>query len=364
MPDYTEMQRLLADENPIESPLSKSQHDAVLAGHVDAISQESVTELRVLGEALEAVRTQQEVAGGNRTGEAVLRTVREMRQPSSDRISALDRVALFGVDCARLTPPRFVIQSAERRVPNPTGKVLTFTRANASAGTLEVAAATGEFGGVRWPSSETFIFGFNQARASIGGFLSIPSHPPGAVLVVRLGICVEQILFGGGTTPGTASSLLHTLRGDGDLPLRGTALGWCDAGLSLYGAAGGARTVGTFVSEWINRDGAESDDRAPGGVVSLTAMAALAPETSSVGVFVDVRCLSAAEESEEPFRTGFAIFECRDKPVEEITGAYVFPSRLRICRLEAQLCQLPYLSLRLPQRRETVFPFGGRASRH
>jgi hypothetical protein len=354
MSDYTEMQRLLADKRTIESSLSKQQHDAVLAGHIDAINQESIKELHVLGEALEAVRAQHEVAGGNRTGEAVLRTVREMQQPSSDRMAALERVALFGVDCVSLTPPRLVVQSAEQRVTNPTGKVLTFTRANASAGTLEVAAVTGEFGGVRWPSSETFIFGFNQARASVGGFLSIPSHPPGAVLVVRIQLCVEQILFGGTTTRGTASSLLHTLRGDGDLPLRGTALGWCDAGVSLHGAVGSARAGGTFVSEWVNRDGADSEDRAPGGVVSLAAIAALAPETSSIGVFVDVRCLSAAEESDDPFRTGFAIFECRNKPVEEITGAYVFPSRLRICRLEAQLCQLPYLSLRLAQGQEAV----------
>lgn len=347
------MRRLLADD-AFDSPLSEEEHDALLAGHIEAIDPESVIELQVLGEALKVVLAQSETSRGDRTGEAVLRTVRQIRLPSSERIAALEKVSLTGVDCVRLDPPRFEIQSPEQKVLNPAGKVLTFTRASASTGTLEVAAATGEFGGVRWPSSDSFLVGFNQARASIGGVLSIPAHDAGSLLFVQLRLCVEQILFGGGTTPGTASSLLSTFRGDGDLPLRGTALGWCDASLSLYGAEGSARAGGTFVSEWVNRDGADSEDSAPGGMVYLATVAALAPETSSVGIFVDVRCLSAAEETQEQFQTGFALFECRDKPVDEITGAYAFPSRLRICQVEAELCEVPYLSLTLPDGRKPV----------
>jgi len=226
---------------------------------------------------------------------------------------------------------------------NSAGDVLRFTRATAAARTLEVAAATGEFGGVRWPASENFIFGLNRAQASIGGVLTIPPHGDGAVLTVSVRLHVEHLLFGGGSTPGTASALLDVFRGDGDLPLRGTAVGYCHAGLSLHGATGSARTAVEFVSKWVNRDGAESEDRAPGGVVHLSKTIALKPETSTVSVFVDARCVAGAEESPEPFLTGFTVFECRDKPVEVSTGSYVQPSRLRVGLVTARLCELPVL---------------------
>jgi hypothetical protein len=101
---------------------------------------------------------------------------------------------------------------------------------HASEWTLEVAAVTGEFGSGRWPSSETFIFGFNISSACIGGVLAIPPHGDGAVFTVSVRLALEQILFGGGVVPQTASPLLATFRGNPDLALRGTALGWSRTG--------------------------------------------------------------------------------------------------------------------------------------
>jgi hypothetical protein len=94
----------------------------------------------------------------------------------------------------------------------------------------------------------------------------------------------------------------------------------------------------------VNRDGAESDDRAPGGVIFRNIIVALGPETSTLAVFVDLTCFAGAEEDQEQFLSGFTVFECRDKPVEEINGIYVPPSRLRLRQVAAKLCQLPVLS--------------------
>jgi hypothetical protein len=133
-----------------------------------------------------------------------------------------------------------------------------------------VAAATGEFGGDAWSSSETFLVGFNRSLASLGGVIDTPGHGEGAVLTVSVQLGVEQIVFGGDTIPGTAGALLHTVKGDGNLPLRGTAAGWCRARLSLHGNEASAQTGVEFVSGWVNRDGSDKQDRAPGGRVYLT----------------------------------------------------------------------------------------------
>jgi hypothetical protein len=311
-----------------------------LADHLESLEAETATELRMFGAALDGVRGPDDGSGQDRTGEAALRTLAALRRPAPAR-AGLPRV--LAERCRSLAVPGFTVESAPDVAHNAAGNVLTFTRADASEGTLEVAAATGEFGGVRWPSSDTFILGLNSAGASLGGMLAIPPHDAGAVLTVSVRLRVEQIFFDGSAGPGTAGSLLHVQRGDGDLPLRGTAVGWCRAGLTLNGAAGGARTAFEFVSEWVNRDGMQSTDRAPGGVVPLSLTVALAPATSALAMFVDVTCFAAAEETEERFRSAFTVFECRNKPVEEITGLYVFPSRLQVAQATARLCELPVL---------------------
>jgi hypothetical protein len=334
------MRRLLATEGGLSSTLSSDEHDMLLSGHIETINYESARELQAFHDTLQAVLAQSDALPQERTGQAVLRSLRSVRRLSSVPAPSFENVALGLADCTELESPQFTIQSAFE-VVRP-GKPIRFTRANASARTLEVTAATGGFGLDRWPSSETFIVGFNQSQASIGGVLTIPPHGQGAVLTLSVQLRIEQLLFGGGTTPGSGSSLLDTLKGHDNLPLRGTAVGWSRVGLSLHGAQGSARTSVEFVSEWVNRDGADSDDRAPSGRINLSNTVALSPETLTLSVFVDVTCFAGAEESEE-LLPAFALFECRDKPVTEANGTWIPPSRLRLHRVTARLCELPIL---------------------
>jgi hypothetical protein len=247
--------------------------------------------------------------------------------------------------CTTLDPPTLTIASPDEETRNGAGGVVTLSRVRASARTLEASAVVGEFGGATWPSSETFIFGWNRSRASLGGVLAIPTHGAGAQLTVTVQILVEQVLYGGSVVLEPASSLLAPIQGDGSLPLRGGAVGWCNAGLSLYGATGSARTSLKFVSEWVNRDGADSVDRAPGGVFTLSNTVALGAETSSLSVFVDIEAFAGAEES-DALQGAFTAFECRTRPVEEVNGIWLPPARLRLALVSATLCELPVLTRR------------------
>ena len=140
-----------------------------------------------------------------------------------------------------------------------------------------------------------------------------------------------------------ASFLAHTLGGDRNLPLGGAALAYCWVGLHLYGAQGSASTVVNLIDKRSTvSDESFSEDSAPGGIIGLANTVALGPETSMLSVFVDVRCFAGVEESDQ-FRSGFAIFECRDKGITETSGLYVPPSRLHLQQVTASLCQLPVL---------------------
>jgi hypothetical protein len=349
--DIAKMRRILGRKGDLSS-LSPEERDALLAGHRDTVDYESRGELEQHEVALEAVQAQAERASDDeRTGTAVLRALRTLGLTGSRRPPPFGRVGRLLTTCTTLDPPSFTIQSPEAVTRNNTGGVVTFTRANASARTLELSAVTGEFGLARWPSSETFILGFNRSEASIGGILSIPAHGDGAVLTVSALLRVEHVQFDGSVTPGTAASLLNTIKGDGNLPLRGSAVGWCIAGLSLHGATGSVGTALKFVSEWINRDGGESTDQAAGGYISLANTVVVAPQTTSLSVFVDARAFSAAEESDE-LLSGFTSFECRAKPVEEINGIWTPPARLRLTNVSARLCELPILR-EIPPRKRT-----------
>lgn len=174
MSDSTNMRRLLGSKGGLSSPLSSDEHDALLAGHIEAVSHDSSRELQLCDDALQGVLAQSEPSRRERTGQTVLRSLRSIRPLSSVQAPSYEEVAATELDCVYLDPPRFAIRSAEQLARNSAGKVVRFARADASARTLEVTAATGEFGGIRWPSSETFIFGFNRSQASIGGILTIP----------------------------------------------------------------------------------------------------------------------------------------------------------------------------------------------
>src|SRR5215211_2824614 len=196
------MRRLLATEGGLASPLSSEEQDALLNGHIELVSHETARELQAFQETLQAVLARSDASTQERTGEAVLRSLRSVRRLSSVPAPSFENIALGLEDCAVLDPPQFTIQSAGQIDRNSAGNPIRFTRANASAGTLEVTAATGEFGGVRWPSSESFIFGFNQSTASIGGILAIPAHGQGAELILAVHLRIGQLLVGGVTIPG------------------------------------------------------------------------------------------------------------------------------------------------------------------
>jgi hypothetical protein len=153
-----------------------------------------------------------------------------------------------------------------------------------------------------------------------------------------------EYLVGGSALPGSASDLLYTnTYQDGeDLPLRGTAVSWGRASLSLHGAQESVTSAIDFVSSWKNQDGMGGDDHAPGGIIQLANTVLLGAGTSTLSFFVDATCFAGAEES----RRGsvFALFECRDKPAGEIIEpVYIAPMRMRVHRITAYFCELVHL---------------------
>ncbi len=341
MSDVAKMRRLLGREDELAS-LTEDEMAVLVDGHSESISNESASQLQTLETALSAVDAEREASKPERTGRAVLRTLRAIGQSSMPAPAIVSELAGLLTTCSSLGPPRFRFQSRDAVTRNDNGNVVTFSRARASARTLELSAVVGEFGLVRWPSSETFIFGWNRSQASIGGLLRIPAHGEGTLLTVSVQLRVENVQFDGSVTLGTASNLLQPIQGDGNLPLRGGALGWCNAGLSLHGATGSARTTLQFVSEWVNRDGADSLDRAPGGVFTLSNTVALGPSTSLLSIVVDAEAFAGAEESEQ-LLGGFTAFECRVRPVQEVNGIWLPPARLHVARVDALLCEIPVL---------------------
>jgi hypothetical protein len=350
MSDIMNMRRLLNSDGGLSSPLSSEAHDSLLKGHIEATSNQSITELQMLREALQAVAAQSDASTRVRAGEAVLRNLSSIRPLSSVRAASYERIIADLADCTPLAPPQFTIQTPEQEVRNAAGDLMQFTRANASAGTLEAVAATGEVGPEQWPSSETFFFGFNRSQASIGGILTVPPHGQGAVLTVTAELRVEHINALNPANPYSdepASSLAYTIGGDPNLPFGGVALAYCWLGLYLHGAPGSHWTV----VDLIDKASSISDenyvrDSAPGGIIGLINTVALAPETSMLSVFVDARCFAGVEESDE-LRSGFALFECRDKPIPERDGIYRYPARLHLREVTACLYELPVL---LPHR--------------
>lgn len=324
---------------------SKEDQQVLLEGHQEFMAARQTEALETQARALEPILSAAGKDRDDRTGDAVLATFNALRVPDAGLVAP---PRAHDDDCRELVS-RFFIESPVEDVRNNSGNVLRFSRANAGARTLEIAAATGEFGGVRWPSSEQFILGLNRATATLGGVIDIPqpqgplpalSH--GSILTVEVEFSIDYVLFDGTTTPAPgASPLLHALKSSANLPLRGTAVGKGRAGLSLHGSGSSSATGIEFVSAWANRDGSDSEDLTVNGRFTLSHTVALGTGTSSVAVFVDATCFSLAEETDEPFQSAFTVFECRNKPLTEVTGSYVYPARLRLSRVDARLCELP-----------------------
>lgn len=323
----------------------------LLKGHIEATSDQSATDLQTLREALQAVSSQSDASTRAQTGEAVFRSLSSARPLSSVRAPSDERFVAELANCTVLDPPQFTIESSPQE-DRTNGGVTRASRADASARTLEATAATGEYGGRRWPSSETFGFvGFNQSQASLGGILTIPRHVAGAVLIISARLHVERIFCPYPLDPDNctytreaASALAHTLSYiDRTLPFGGVVGAYCYVGLHLYGAQGSIWTVTKIIDELSSVSNPSFvEDRAPDGIINLTntvALTAPTSETSSLSVFVDVRCLAYVEES-DGFPAGFAICECRNKPIGECNGWCIQPSRLHLQEVTACLGEL------------------------
>jgi len=222
-------------------------------------------------------------------------------------------------------------------------RVVRFTRASASRQTLEVAAATGSFEPWFFAPADSFILGFNRSVASIGAVIDIPAHSPSSAIAVSMDLLVENLWPASPPTPADASTLWYIEKGDADLPLRGDAVLWCEAGLSLHGAQSSTRTSVKFVSAWANRDGEASTDLAPNGVVHLHHLAPLGGGFGplSVTALVDISCFVGAEIStSSPSSSAFVQFECRNKPVGDFIAVYLLPARVRVTHASASMCEL------------------------
>jgi len=339
MLELENMRRVIDRERSPDSRLSTQDQDTLLAGHRKTSDLEDDANLQVYVSALHGIAQTATTAKGQ-AGDALLSSLDSLRPPLTMEPNADASIAV--VNCQQLLVPHPTMQSSPETIRNDAGSIMRFSRASAPNRTLEVAAATGELGGIRWPSSENFIFGLNRSRASLGGLLRIPAHPENAVLTMTARLRVEDMSTNGrATRPG--SSLLHTIRSAADLPLRGTAIAWCEASLSLHGAPGSARRRLRFVSGWINRDGANRTDLAPQGEINLACTVALNSAISTLSFFVDMTCSAFAEESTQQFESAFSVFECRDKPISELIGLHIFPARLRLELMTARLCELPSL---------------------
>jgi hypothetical protein len=317
-----------------ESSWSPKDEEVLLGAHQEALMAESQSEIRTLGERLANLTIGPKERNRERIGDAVLRTLRAETRPQAltEPIGDMRPGAL--AQCQTLDPPVFSISSHEEESPT------IFSRADAAARTLQVRARTG-WNGERYPSSAQFILGYNKATASLGAPIAIPPHGPAVILDVRVGLQIETIWSNAPVEPGTAAQLIWTHKGNGDLPLRGTAVAWCRAGLTLVGANGArsGRSV-RFVSEWRNRDGQDQEDSAPGGLVTLNHAVAISSELVVAGIFVDVTCFAAAEESEtNESDSAYAELKCRDG------DGFPVPSRLRLDPqwTRVRLCEMPVL---------------------
>jgi hypothetical protein len=189
--------------------------------------------------------------------------------------------------------------------------------------------------------------GFNTATAWIAAPIAIPPHGSATsalanILDVRVELQVETVWHNAEVTVGSGADLIWTVAGSGDLPLRGTAVAWCRAGLTLLGAGGTrSRRSIEFVSGWVNRDGMDQEDRAAGGLVTLSHTVAISSELVVAGVFVDITAYAAAEESQaNESHSAYAEIKCRNG------DGFPVPSRLRLVpeRTRVRLCEMPILT--------------------
>lgn len=343
------MRAVLADYGSSGESTS-TERRAIIEGHSAVARHTSTLELDSGGAVLAAAVRRVEVAAAEYrpdvVGAAINSAVGRTRQRAALPVDLGAEQMRDG--CELIAPPTFDVQSDPETVLNAGGDVMRLSRADGPGRTLEVAAATGEFGGVRWPSSETFLIGWNRVSASIGGVVRVPPRDYFALLRVTVRIRVERVTLGTRISP---EDLIQALPGAHSLPLRGLAIAELRTSLWLHGAQDSAGSGTELASRWATRDVTDSvvagsRDNAPTGLLALTCEAIVQPATTetAIQVFVDAESRAGAEETSRMWESAFALAECRDKPVTEITGLYAEPARLRVDLATAHLCRVPVLS--------------------
>jgi hypothetical protein len=282
---------------------------------------------------------------GRERGAALLRALRAGRRATETPYDTVGLGPQTFVGCSTLPSPTFSLQSSG------SDTATTYSRANAQAGTLEVHARTGTFGGIEYPSGGgSFLMPFNSATAWIGSAVPIPAHGSSThstvtILEVSVEFRIENIWSHAPVVPGSGDDLVFVVRGDGDLPLRGNAVAWGRIGLTLYGSGGArSRKSAEIVSAWVNRDGSDSEDHVPSGALTLQHAAAIDQDLRVAGVFVDITCFAAAEIAPSKWDSAFAEFKCRSG------DGFPPPSQIRVDHQEGvslRLCEMPAVGERL-----------------
>jgi hypothetical protein len=313
-----------------------AEHAELFGGsHDEVVVAETQEQVQTLGERLSQVAF--DTSAQHEQGAALLAVLRGGRgaaEPFGGILVAVD-------SCRTLPSPTFSLGSPYSK----TGT--TYSVADPQDGTLRVHARTGSWGGVPYEGQGgSFLMPFNTATAWIGAAISIPSHGSPThntrtLLDVSVELAIEQIWANvPEPVPGNGSGLVLVSPGDGDrLPLRGNAVAWCRAGLTLY-SAGGARSrrSAEIVSAWVNRDGSDLDDNAPSGTLKLHHAISISRDLQVAGVFVDITGFAAAEIAENSqVLSAYADLKCRSG------DGYPVPSQVRVDREQVQIriCELP-----------------------
>jgi hypothetical protein len=322
----------------IDSLWPADESAEIQARNHDALRADSRSEIEGFGRRVSSLPNLTADLNRARVGEA-LRGLMNSSRPSRIGGQAHDVHVGQLVDCQDLSRPTFSLQS------DAITSLTEFSRADAQAGTLEVRARVGELNAEQYPSSNDFpfIMGFNRSAAWIGAPVSIPPHEPPVqattVLNAKVSLRLENIWSSAPVEQGAGSDLIWTSQGDGNLPLRGNALAWCSAGLTILGPDGvRSRKSLRFVFGWENRDGGDLDDLAPQGLITLEHSVAIGDQLQVAGLFVDVFCFAAAEVSQDgSLSSAYAELKCRSG------DGFPVPSRLRLDleSLRVRLCATP-----------------------
>lgn len=315
---------------------------ALLSTHEALVAAEAEREIASMGASLDRVALDAPPERRDVTGHAVLARLRAKRAEAATTTRAARPAP---ARCRTLTSGAldFTVES------DPIDSTTAFARSDAGDASLEVAAAAGALRGQAYPAAGQFLLEYNRSTASLGA--AVPIDPvdthvvvEARVLEVHVRLRLELVLPGGFETEGDARLLPVVLPGSRSLPLRGTAVAWCRALLSIVGTRSpGSASTTTLASAWANQDGHDLNPASAESSFTLTHSVVISPTLRVAGVFVDLTALAAAEKSDDPWMSALAALVCRTD--EGFPALDVSPPPMRV-RVEPEaawfrLCSLP-----------------------